>query len=777
MRPARLHFFGPCAGTILTVLMFALGAVGLGATSRAAADAPDDDADLGFTDESVERAIQAAVSWIKEQRQEGGHWETSGNRSDTHWAGNTALAALALLYAEENPREEPLATALEWLAGQTLNGTYTYGTRAHALALVPGSKFNSRLRGDLNWLLSAVGAAGTNGAGAYGYTAPRNGQLSRWDNSVSQFGVLGVWMAAEAGLSVPKSYWENVAQHWTGCQQADGGWGYAKERRESTGSMTAAGLASLFVVFDQVYADRPQQGSGLVSAINAGLSWFAGHNGPNNPGGASQYRYYYLYGVERVGRASGYKRLGDWDWFRDGTNYLLEKQKEEGRWPSQGSNMSSLRNTAFALMFLCHGRAPILFNKLRHGPDWNYRMRDVAALTRFSGHAFERLINWQIVSLDGPPSDLLEAPVLYMYGESEWEFSDVEVQKIRTYCQRGGMLFGVAGKDSPDFRRGFENLAKRAFPEFALRPAPPDHPLFSGEVWNVIDEPPLMLEVHNGVRTLMLLSTRDLAQSWVRYDIRGPGRKDLDLGANVYQYATDKTTPRSRLQTAPLPLREVEIERTIHVARIRYTGQWDQEPYGWTRLARYMNNEAATRLLVTSGVTLDSEDLDNFKIAHIAGLEHFELSPDEARGLRRFLSGGGTLLADAAGGAVEFIEALEQHARAAQKGEPRVVPRDSFLLTGNGIPGAVNLDGTSYRRVAHSAARGQKYPRLKAFESRRRFAVVHSPLDLSTGLLGTQVFGVRGYAPRSALPIMRNLLLYAGLSATEKARLHRGEEP
>lgn len=725
------------------------------------------------TDQTVDDAIQRAAAWILSQRNKQAHWQTGDHTGDTHWAGDSALALLSLLYAGRDPREQEMNRSLSWLASQRLSGTYAYGVRAHVLALAAGRTFRSRLQSDLNWLLAAVWPRDSEHPGCYNYTPPADGEKGgRWDNSVTQYGVLGVWMAADAGLPVPDWYWEIVGQHWVTWQNSDGGWGY-QNHQKSTGSMTAAGLGSLFVVLDQRYSDRPDEAAGLLPAIGRGLDWFGREYGPENPHGDRLWHFYYLYGVERVGRASGYKYFRNKDWFRHGAADLLSKQRPEGYWPG-GSNEYRLRNTAWALMFLCHGRAPLLVNKLHHGPDWNSKLRDAAGLTRYAGHTFERLLNWQIVRLDGTMDDLLEAPVLYMRGQSKWLFNDVEVQKIREYCQRGGLLLAVAGNESAEFRQAFETLARRALPEYPVRPVSSDHPLLTGEVQFPIKKPPALLEVHNGVRTLMLLSTRDLAHAWNKYAVRGSLLPDFQLAANVYLCATDKATIRSRLQTPNIPIRKTDTKRTIHLARIKYKGKWDVEPHGWTRLRAYMNNDAATKLLVTSGVRLDSDDLKNFNVAHITGTDSFKLSPTEVRGLRQFLSRGGTLLADAAGGSVAFTRSLAEQIQRATRDQPRALPPDSFILTGAGIPGAIDLAGTSYRRAARRAGRGRSYPRLMGFRSQQRFTVIYSPLDLSAGLLGTQIYNLKGYAPNSTLRIMRNLLLYAGLSSAEKARLEPG---
>ncbi|MGD8450958.1 MAG: DUF4159 domain-containing protein [Phycisphaerae bacterium] len=712
------------------------------------------------TDESVDAAIRRAITWIKTQRTNN-NWEEHENRDDLFYGGSSALANLALLYAGEDPRTDFMTASLDWLAAQTLNGTYTYGVRAHALALVPGTKYQSRLQSDLEWLTGNVNPANSRAPGSYGY----RGAEDRWDNSNSQYGVLGTWMATDAGLTATDAYWELVGSHWLRTQAADGGWGY-QEGYPSTGSMTAAGLATLFVVLDRLYTNRPADAASVTAAISSGLNWLGREFTPENPFGDKQWLFYYLYGVERVGRASGYKYFRQRDWFREGAAFLLSEQQPEGHWRGTGEYMSDLRNTCFALMFFCHGRAPLLCNKLEHGPDWNRQLRDAAGLTHYAQHALERLLNWQIVRLDGSLDDLLEAPILLLTGREAWEFDDVEVQKIREYCLRGGLVLAVSGGES--FLNSMRTLAERAFPDFRLRPLTSEHPLFSGEVQFPIERPPRMSQIHNGLRALMLICEEDLAASWHR----GRGHREyFQLGCNLYNYATDKTNVRSRLQTTTIPVEQVEVTRKISIALIRYDGAWNVEPYGWTRLKAYLNNKTATRLLVTSGLALDAPELKDFKIAYITGLDAHEFTEAEREGLKAFLRGGGTLLADTTGGHGEFDKSLSACCAEILRVEPRRLPADSYVLTGEGIPDAVSITDVGYTRVARGT-RGNAPP-IYAFDVGRRLSVIYSPLDISAGLLGTHVYDRRGYDADSALSVMRNLLLYADLPTREKSKLSR----
>lgn len=754
MRSAVSGVFGRKRGVGRSVLVL-LGAVLVGLLPVAARGEGSE-----VTDAAVEQAITKAIAYLKDQRV-GQHWDKNLGSQGWEFAGDTALTVLALLYANEDPRNEYMESALGWLTGQTLRGTYVYATRAHALALVPGDKYSSTLKSDLQWLLKNVGTAEKDIAGAYTYT----GEGASWDNSNSQFGVLGVWMATDAGLTAPVTYWEAVATHWTRFQNKDGGWGY-HGGDNSSASMTAAGLATLFVVLDRMYGEKPKEAGNLVSAIDHGLDWLSREYRPEeNRGGDRMWLMYYLYGVERVGRASGYKYFRDKDWFREGAAYLLKTQLPDGSWKDSGEYMSALRNTDFGLMFLCHGRAPLFCNKLQHGTDWNAKLRDAAGVTHYAQRTLERLLNWQIVKLNSSMDDLMEAPILYISGQAPPIFEEVDVQKVREYGLRGGTVLAVSGRE--DFTETMRELASKAFPDCRLRSLPSDHPLFNGEVQFEIKKPPLMYEVNNGVRTLMLICGEDIAETWNRG--KGP-REHLQLGCNIYNYVTDKTAIRSRLQTTNIPLLPGEPRRKMDVAILKYNGAWNVEPYGWTRLKNYLNNQAGTRLLVTAGLTLDAEELARFKIAYITGTGAFELTPAEKKGLQRWLRDGGTLLADAAGSSDEFRKSLEACLNEALKTESLRLPAESFIFSGAGIPDAGSLVGLGYTRSARGRST-DKVPQLRAYEVGKRLAVIYSPLDVSTGLLGTPVYARRGCEGDGPLRILRNLLLYADLPLREKVKL------
>lgn len=724
------------------------------------------------TDKAVDDAIGRAVTYLNSQRRESGHWEVADKADESrYWAGDSALAILALLTADEDARKEDMARTLDWLAGQSIRATYVYSLRAQCLSLVRGEKFRKQLASDADWLVRAMKATGP-WAGAYGYLSPRDESADWYDNSNSQFGVLGVWMATEAGARVDglSDYWPRAEAHWLKLQKGDGGWSY-QQGGESTGSMTVAGLSSLYVVLDRGRSHvGAKRNDDAVQALDRGLDWLSRHFSVANVKSAGEWQYYYMYGLERASRASGKKFLADKDWFQIVARELIQSQHENGSWGA------GLRDTAFATLFLGHTRAPIFVNKLEHGDDWNVQFRDAAGITRYASHTFERLFNWQSMSLgQASVDDLMESPLLYLCGGSGWEFDDDERAKLAEFSRRGGTILAVAEKSDAPFAESMRKLSALLFPDKPLTAITRDHPLVNGRAHFPLDGAPQILEARDAIRSRLFLVIGDVAKDWNQSETKLHA-VSFQLGCNLYNYVTDRTALRSRLSSSVIALESTVTRRTIRVARIKHGNGWDVEPYGWERLAAYMNNYSGTKLEVVDGVTLDSPEMAGFKIAHLSGVRGWKPTAAELAGLRRFLTGGGTLIADPAMGTVDFLAALEDRVGELLVGKGKRLSNRDAVLVGESITDAGKLTGVEYRRSVRQQVRGREFPPIRGFELGERWAVLYCPLDLSVSMMGAPVFDCAGVSSQDALRIMRNLLLYANLSTAEKAKLWSGSK-
>ena len=79
------------------------------------------------------------------------------------------------------------------------------------------------------------------------------------DNSNTQYALLGLHAAREAGVPVEPQVWALARAYWEQSQKRDGSWTYTPDSPTATSSMTCAGVSSLII-------------AGMLTVPGAGIS-------------------------------------------------------------------------------------------------------------------------------------------------------------------------------------------------------------------------------------------------------------------------------------------------------------------------------------------------------------------------------------------------------------------------------------------------------------------------------------------------------------------------
>lgn len=733
---------------------------------------------------------QVEDGWVREDREGFG-------------IGPTALVTFALLACGEQPQSPALTRAINLL--KRVNGrdadkaVYSVGLRASVWSLLPESMRAAELRGDLNWLLGHMMTG--NMRGIYNY-----GTRDIGDYSNSQYGVLGVWAAADAGLEVPPAYWRSVEAAWLRGQQNDGGWGYRpNQSTASYASMTAAAVATLFITNDylhtQDYQDltkdfrneplenglkwlatnfAPDDNSGYDlsrlrqrragGGFGGGRPPFGGRRGPaqqepdpevptRDPG--DPFLNYMLFSYERVGEASGLSRWGEHRWYEEGAEQLVKTQQYNGSWI--GRNNPEIE-TAYALLFLARGRAPVIAQKLKFGERWNNRPRDLAGFARFMRRATERHVNWQIVPIDAKGEEFRNAPLLYAASDTAINLTDDQKKTLKSYIDQGGLLIAANEGKMAEFSKSIIALCSTLYPQYAFRDLPKEHPIYTANFSVKTPTTPIR-GLSNGLRELVVLFPNgDLPWQW--HSTSGVSAQNSPYAtlANLWLYATDRANPRLKGEDVWVDRNPaVQPTRSLRVARISYGGNWDPEPAGWTRLGNILANFDQLELTVSSTAGALGSDVG---LAHLTGNKAFTLSPAMIAAFKTYLAGGGLLLMDAAGGSAEVPASFEQLIRTIAP-DATISP----LPLTHPIYHAVNFGGqdiesVDYRRVPNSPV--VHIPRLRGAYAQGKLIAIISNEDISGGLVGYSHAGLVGYTPASATDLMRNIILWRASGAKPK---------
>ena len=354
----------------------------------------------------VDRAVDRGTAFLLKRQRKNGGFGAYGK----HAVGPTALAVLAVLGAGVNKYSTPVEKAMDFILAHppdryTLEA-YTYDIALSMMALdawsapmyerfelerLPPDKrerfkfereLSDREKRFMNQCLHFLVTTQLE-TGYWTYGPSRSG--SRGDLSNTQFAVLGLKAADRCGCVVPKETWTRLVDALLEAQARDGprvslpefqgferktgkprfyvvpararSWGYGAGTSGMGGSRCAMGISSLLIAQECLTlhhkrtADRYR--SHVRRAVRDGLAhlWSC-FSVTENPHLGARHLYYYLYSLERVGVLFGKPYIGDRDWYREGSVFLLERQEASGAWNRD------MKDTAFALLFLKRSTPP-----------------------------------------------------------------------------------------------------------------------------------------------------------------------------------------------------------------------------------------------------------------------------------------------------------------------------------------------------------------------------------------------------------------------------------
>lgn len=342
----------------------------------------------------------------------------------SYHSGRLALCLLAMIKGGV-PKDDPvLLAALRELRGRTLIDTYSLGNALMVLDAfyAPASEFADLKQGRLEraqrrqlpeadlalarrWCAQLLDNVDTRVDTGYAlrFNYVRD---ARYDHSVNQYGLLGLYSAHLCGIDVSASLWEGAANHLIAAQCAPrgtlaldltdfrtlarleaepdakrtgsmltvhpAGWNYIEpkdhgEDAPTWGSMTCAGITGLAIsqaALRDGNVKRIKLQNDASAARNAAFGWLAQHLTLRCHPGAivrqQSWFFYYLYGLERAALLSNVARIQGRDWYFEGAMVLCGSQTADGAWPAELHPDLDLERTAMAVLFLKRGTTPVL---------------------------------------------------------------------------------------------------------------------------------------------------------------------------------------------------------------------------------------------------------------------------------------------------------------------------------------------------------------------------------------------------------------------------------
>ncbi|WP_422930018.1 DUF4159 domain-containing protein [Singulisphaera sp. PoT] len=732
----------------------------------------------------VEQAIRNGLVYLKGQQQADGSWPNPGYHHQ-HTVGPTSLVTHALLTAGEPVDSPAVKRALEYLEKfppDEVDGTYAIAMQTIVYGETDPARYAVKIAANVEWLEKNQIREGDNNPGWPGSWAHASDKTRRGDSSSTQFALLGLNAAAQAGIPVRPEVWTFARKFLTQAQKFDGGWSYYPNisTMASSASMTCAGVAGTIITGLRLFQNQERLdgdaihdcgGAKVNPGIERGLDWLSKHfSVSENPGSwfFRQWKHYYLYGMERVGRFAGLRYIGNHDWYREGAEELVATQDVViGSWTGVAIEREAILSTSFAVLFLATGRSPVLVNKLRHGPgdDWNNDLDDVRNLVGLVSTDWKHLMTWQVVDPDSASVEaLLQAPIAYFNGHEAPAFSAQARKTLRDFVDQGGFLVAEACCGDTRFDQGFRSLMKELFPEeeHQLHPLDEGHAIWRSHHNLSPDLHPLW-GIELGCRTAIVYSPADLSCFWNQMEARPSHPRVIlakRIGQNIVDYATGRERPADKLAAREVYEFRSEAPKrgALHIAKLRHDGDWNIAPLAIPNLTNSLRKTLGLDVVIDhKELTLDDPNLANYPLIYLHGKSGVSFSASELDALRRhFDPGGGVLFADAACGSRAFDASFRRLMAAVLPESPLVpIPHNDDLFS--------DKLGYDLSRVRYTKASGggDAPPQLEGIKVEGRWAVIYSPHDLGCALQRQAGPDCRGYVHESAVKIATNIVIYS----------------
>jgi len=520
----------------------------------------------------VRKTIDNGVRYLKKQSRDG-TWEGIVlSQLASMEGGQTALATLALLNCGLKHDDPAVAPALKYLRELPPVKTYVVALQNLVFAEARQLKDLPLIERNATWLVTQA-------------KRDKDGQLIGWsypmndfaDNSNTQYALLGLYAAKQAGIKIDDKVWREIQAFYTRTQRPEmvaevptgrGYWTYYNhEERGGSISMTVAGVCGLLIAgmgLDQSGQELdPATGvakkCGIYpenAAVAKGMKWVAEYFTFES----AKSSFYNIYGMERLGRISGQRFIGIHDWYREGCELLVKLQDPTDGSITRGKGIdgATILSTSFALLFLSKGRTPVLISKFAWGDfqvsgkgsvevppnkfptpngevNWNRKHNDTRHLVDFcSKELFNGVpLSWQVYDArrrdfgnDGnggrsgkekileEVGSLLQSPVLYLNGHGPFVLSPAQEEILKTYIEEGGFLIAEACCGDPVFAKSFKAMMLQLFPDNKFRVMSPEHAIWKIFPGVLPTDFPDVEVMERGCRTVAVFSPSPLAGFW-----------------------------------------------------------------------------------------------------------------------------------------------------------------------------------------------------------------------------------------------------------------------
>jgi hypothetical protein len=313
--------------------------------------------DINAVNAAIDKGVEFLVSM---QEPDGSFGSSRAYFPGDTTAGETALVLAALLHSGLKWEHQAIQRGVAFVRQTQPRKNYGATTRLLMEEILLSHQDRDSIEQATKFLIDGAGS------GYWDYPGDNP------DLSITQYAILGLWLARQGGVAVPDKIFEKCMKTVINNQLANGGWSYFDApaaatagqidttHRFATASMTTAGMATVLFCYDvlsEKKSNAKKYQEDIEECMERAYTWLDSnmsysHNVSLESGSPAPtgWFYYFLYNVERLATVNGREIIGGHHWYNAGATELLKSQLPSGAWGESAN--SSTDDTAFALLFL-----------------------------------------------------------------------------------------------------------------------------------------------------------------------------------------------------------------------------------------------------------------------------------------------------------------------------------------------------------------------------------------------------------------------------------------
>lgn len=409
---------------------------------------------------------------------------------------------------------------------------------------------------------------------------------------------------------------------------------------------------------------------------------------------------------------------------------------------------------------------------------WNSTPNDINNLMKSVKGLIDADYSMEVKTLGEINPDPEQNPVLYYTGHYNYEFTPQQREMLRKFMLEGGMVIFNTGLGSMPFYRSTVKELGIIFPEEPLQRLSADHPLF--HAYYQLDRVQYSQGVYktgfkgnepwiDGVtincRTVAIVSRFCMAVGWDGGDVLPDYAAYMPesaqkMGVNIFAYATaSRAWAKNMAHQMKFIDKDQATTGKMSMVQVMYDGIWKTRHAGISVLLQTFNRK--TEVPVKFGLKempLSNDEIFNAPLIYLTGHEYFRLKKADMENLKKYITNGGFLFAEACCGRKGFDLSFREIMRELFPESPlQRIDTGSSLFQMPNVMTSIGVTPQLSAQIGNAVIP----PFLEGVDVDGHYGVIYSKYGMSGGWEMSQSPYAYGYNDAGSIQLGQNILMYA----------------